>query len=363
MGKKIKAILVVGARPNFMKAAPVLRAMKKSKKFQPILLHTGQHSSKEMSGNFFSDLGLGKPDIYLSAGGGTILQQTAKIMELCEESFVKIKPDLVVVFGDVTSTLSAGLCAKKLNIPLAHVEAGLRSFDRSMPEEVNRILTDNISDFLFVTEKSGVQNLKKEGIASSKIHFVGNTMIDTLVFMKKKISNSKILKKFSLRKGNYAVLTLHRPSNVDDPKNLRLLLGIFKNLRLLVIFPVHPRTRKNLPALAGKPATKNIICVEPLGYVDFIKLVENSKCVFTDSGGIQEETTFLGIPCVTLRENTERPATVFEGTNILVGTNPTNIKKAISRVLFGKVKKRKVLKYWDGKAAERISQILARRLK
>lgn len=358
MGKKIKTILVVGARPNFMKAAPVLRAMKKSKRFQPILLHTGQHSSKEMSGKFFSDLNLGNPDIFLGVGGGTISQQTAKITEFCEEIFQKIKPDLVVVFGDVTSTLSAGLCAKRLNISLAHVEAGLRSFDRSMPEEVNRVLTDNISDFLFVTEKSGVQNLKKENIASSKVHFVGNTMIDTLVFMKKKILNSKILKKLSLRKGNYAVLTLHRPSNVDDTKNLRSLLNIFEDLRLPIIFPVHPRTRKNLPKYQ-----KNIICVEPLGYIDFIKLVENSKCVFTDSGGIQEETTFLRIPCVTLRDNTERPATIFEGTNILAGTNLTNIKKTISRVLSGKVKKGKAPKYWDGKTAERISRILARSLK
>src|SRR3989344_6379345 len=363
--RKIKALIVVGARPNFMKAAPIIRAMKASGAFSPILVHTGQHYDYDMSKSFFEALGLPKPHLYLGVGSGTHGAQTAKVILAMENHLLQknSRPDLIVVVGDVNSTLAAALAARKLNIPVAHVEAGLRSFDESIPEEINRRLTDQISSFLFITEESARKNLLREGIDAKKIHFVGNTMIDSLYKNMPQISASGILGRLNLLQRSYAVLTLHRPSNVDSRENFKKMLNIidYAQKKLPVVFPMHPRTLKQLDLLGLKGRLgklKRVVVTDPLGYNDFIKLISCARFILTDSGGIQEEATVLKVPCITLRENTERPVTVEVGTNVIAGTNPANIKKSINKVLRGKAKKSGIPKYWDGKAAERVVKIL-----
>ncbi len=353
--KKNKVLCVVGARPNFIKIAPILEEFKKYSQFKPILVHTGQHYDYKMSEIFFRELEIPKPDYNLRVGSGSHAAQTAKVMLKLEQVILKENPKLVIVVGDVNSTLAAALVAVKLNIPVAHIEAGLRSGDMTMPEEINRILTDRVSDYLFVSDPAGIDNLKREGINKKKIFYVGNIIIDTLRKSKVKSQKSKILEKLNLKKKNYAVLTLHRPSNVDDKKKFVKLIDILNkvNKKIPIIFPVHPRIKKQLP--------KNIAwnCVEPLGYIDFLALLAKSKLVLTDSGGIQEETTVLKIPCLTLRENTERPITASIGTNTIVGESRDEIIKEVDKVLEGKEKLSKIPKYWDGRTAKRIIKIIS----
>ena len=359
-----KILIIAGARPNFMKIGPLLREIARyPKMFNQILVHTGQHYDDEMSKIFFQDLSLPEPDIYLGVGSGTHAVQTAKIMMAFEEVCFQEKPDLVIVVGDVNSTAACSLVAAKLHVQVAHVEAGLRSFDRSMPEEINRIITDTLSDYLFVSEKSGIQNLKKEGIDPHKVHFVGNIMIDSLKANLTRINEASILHKLNLHKGNYCVLTLHRPKNVDSPRSLAEIFTILKSTakHIKIIYPIHPRTRKMIKThlfLEKFSSLKNLILLDPLGYIEFLKLIKESCLVLTDSGGIQEETTFLNIPCLTMRENTERPVTIQEGTNFLVGRDKEKISRYIKNILQGKKKQRTIPEYWDGKTAERIVQIL-----
>ncbi len=382
---KKKIIIVAGARPNFIKAAPLIEEFKRHKRYIDILLvHTGQHYDKEMSKLFFNDLGLTEPDVYLGVGSGTHAEQTGKIMIEFEKVCFQEKPDLVIVVGDVNSTIACALVAAKLCIPIAHVEAGLRSFDRTMPEEINRVLTDQISDYLFTTCEDANQNLINEGIPEKKIFFVGNVMIDTLHNHLELAKNSIILEKLGLRKKNdiekYAIVTLHRPSNVDYPKILMGILDAFIELaiEIPVIFPAHPRTirqirkfkfveminyEENFFSNEVNNRNQNILAIPPLGYLDFLCLMSNATIVLTDSGGIQEETTALGIPCLTIRNNTERPITVKEGTNIIVRNDPNKIIRESIKILTGKNRKQyKIPKLWDGNTSERIIRILIQSL-
>jgi len=355
-GDRMKIINVVGARPNFMKMAAIMRAMRPYRKINPLLVHTGQHYDANMSDTFFKDLELPKPDIHLEVGSGTHAVQTARVMERFEKVLFDEKPDLVLVVGDVNSTLACALAAGKLHIKVAHVEAGLRSFDRRMPEEINRVLTDQMSDFLFTTCEDANRNLAKEGIAREKVFLVGDVMIDTLLYYMKRDSLS------GADEAEYAVVTLHRPSNVDDKDTFeRISRALNKIARSIpIIFPVHPRTRRQIRRFGfEKYYNGNIKLLDPLGYLDFIKLYPKAKMVLTDSGGIQEETTVLDIPCLTIRENTERPITITHGTNILVGTDERKIVEEATKILRGERKRRKTLKYWDGRAAERIVKVLA----
>lgn len=412
--KTAKIITVVGARPNFMKAAPIIAAIRVHNErlsispnstgagdsrlvLQNVLVHTGQHYDEAMSDRFFADLNIPKPDVHLGVGSGSHAAQTAEIMKRFEEVLLQEKPDLLVVVGDVNSTLACALVAAKISFDangtrplIAHVEAGLRSFDRGMPEEFNRILTDHVADLLFVTEESGLRNLRKEGIPDRKIHFVGNTMIDSLVAFRGKADGSNILNKLGLRNRNgvreitdglarYALLTLHRPSNVDQRATF---LNILEGLEELshscpVIFPAHPRTQKRIAEFGFEHffrtengshegeesdsihADGRIRLVEPLGYLDFLCLMGHAAVVVTDSGGIQEETTCLGVPCVTVRENTERPVTVDVGTNILAGTSKEGIRKATRRQLESSVSG-VVPEGWDGRSAQRILNAICR---
>jgi UDP-N-acetylglucosamine 2-epimerase (non-hydrolysing) len=341
-----------------MKMAPIMRAMKAYRKIKPFLVHTGQHYDANMSDAFFKDLELPKPDIHLNVGSGTHASQTARVLERFEKVLFKEKPDLVLVVGDVNSTLACSLAASKLQIKVAHVEAGLRSFDRKMPEEINRVLTDQISDFLFTTCEGANRNLAKEGVAQDKVFLVGDVMIDTLLYYRQRIS---------LAAGEvpeYAVVTLHRPSNVDDKDTFeRISMALNKIAKQIpIVFPVHPRTRRQIKRLGlGKYYNEKIKLLEPLGYLDFIKLYAKARMVLTDSGGIQEETTVLDIPCLTIRENTERPITITQGTNILVGTDEGKIVKEAQKILRGERKRRKTIKYWDGMAAKRIVKIITGR--
>jgi UDP-N-acetylglucosamine 2-epimerase (non-hydrolysing) len=319
-----------------------------------------------MSRVFFEDLGLPEPDIYLGVGKGSHASQTARIMTEFEKICLREKPGLVVVVGDVNSTLACGIVAAKLLIPLAHVEAGLRSFDRSMPEEVNRIVTDSVSDYLFTTCEDANKNLEREGVAKNRIFFVGNTMIDTLLRHKQQAQNSKILERLSLRDKAYGVLTLHRPSNVDELSGLKKIVSAIVKIsrRLPIIFPAHPRTANQIKKSGLKGYLgKNITLIEPLGYLDFLHLMAHSSMVLTDSGGIQEETTVLGVPCLTLRKNTERPITVTEGTNTIVGTSAKDIQREALKVISGKKRRAVMPRLWDGKAAERIIRILKERVR
>lgn len=365
VGRKIKVIIVVGARPNFMKAAPLLKAMCAHGKFDVQLLHTGQHYDLLMSDAFFRDLDMPKPDISLGIGSGTQAEQTAKIMLAIEAPFAgstQERPDLVVVVGDVNSTLAATLTAKKLQIPVAHVEAGLRSFDEAMPEEINRVLTDHISDFLFTTEPAGNENLRHEHISPQKIHYVGNIMIDSLVHHEGKIDKSNILTSLNLLPKRYALLTLHRPSNVDNKETLQKIFSLLEEIgsRIPIIFPIHPRTRKQMGDFGIVFSPKNIHLIDPLGYIDFLKLVKQAAFVMTDSGGLQEETTFLNVPCITLRKNTERPITVELGTNIIVGDDRATLFNEVEKILSGNGKQGTIPQYWDGKVSHRITEILIR---
>ncbi|WP_456441258.1 non-hydrolyzing UDP-N-acetylglucosamine 2-epimerase [Caldithrix abyssi] len=359
----IKVINVVGARPNFMKIAPIQREMSKYSSIKPVLVHTGQHYDKRMSKLFFNDLQLPEPDIYLGVGSGTHAEQTAKIMTHFEKILNEEKPELVLVVGDVNSTAACSMVAAKMNTKIAHVEAGLRSFDRTMPEEINRLVTDVLSDLLFVTEKSGLENLKREGIADHKVHFVGHVMIDSLIYFKPKADQSAILDELNLTPGEYGVITLHRPSNVDNKQNFEKLLNAFAQIeqRLPLIFPIHPRSQKMIDQFGLREKVEkmsNLRLLDPLGYLDFMKLLHNARLVLTDSGGIQEETTFLGIPCITMRENTERPITVEIGTNVLVGTDTQRIVLEAEKILDGNAKKGQIPELWDGHAAERIVKII-----
>jgi UDP-N-acetylglucosamine 2-epimerase (non-hydrolysing) len=360
---------VVGARPNFMKAAPVLRALSQQPGVRQTLIHTGQHYDAAMSDVFFQQLEMPQPDCNLGVGSGTHAQQTAAVMVAMEPVLLERKPDLILVYGDVNSTVAAALVAAKLNIRVGHVEAGLRSGDRSMPEEINRLLTDQLSNLLFTPSEDADENLLREGIDPSKIHRVGNVMIDTLVRMLPRISPSESSLPGGL-KPPYALVTLHRPSNVDDLPWLRDLLATLADLngQLKVIFPVHPRTRQRLNDLGSFPAINSQIhLLDPMPYLEFLALQRQAAVVITDSGGIQEETTFLGVPCVTLRENTERPITLSLGTNQLVGRDLEKLCSAVEKVLRGESeagtrrhRTENRIPLWDGRAAERIAQIIVR---
>jgi UDP-N-acetylglucosamine 2-epimerase (non-hydrolysing) len=369
-GQIMKILLVAGARPNFMKIAPLIKEMNRQGDCHPFLVHTGQHYDSSMSGQFFADLEIPPPDISLDVGSGSHAVQTAEVMKRLEPVLDRERPDMVLVVGDVNSTVAAALTAVKMHIPVAHVEAGLRSFDRTMPEEINRLVTDAISDWLFVTEESGVTNLLAEGVSPNKVFLVGNVMIDCLQASRRSWERSRIREALGLVPGQYGVITLHRPSNVDDPDTLSALLGALGELaqQLPMVFPVHPRTRGKLEALATKPdnlrmsgggvSGSGIYCTDPLGYLDFMALVSGARIILTDSGGIQEETTALGIPCVTLRENTERPITVSHGTNRIVGTSPSAIAAEGQRILNSIMPPPPPPPLWDGHAAERIVHIL-----
>jgi len=398
----LKIISVVGARPNFMKVAPLHKAFEKwsvvssqlaedsgkwksakggeigkaEEKTTPInhqpltinhlICHTGQHYDEKMSKVFFDELELPKPDFYLGVGSGSHAEQTAKVMIEFEKILLQEKPDIVIVVGDVNSTIACSLAAVKLHIKVAHVEAGLRSFDKEMPEEINRVLTDTISDFLFITEKSGLENLKNSGISDKKVFFVGNCMIDSLVHYLPKVDSSTITEDYKLTPSNYIVVTLHRPSNVDEEKSLKEVIAMLNHLseKRKIVFPIHPRTRANIMAFGLESMLNdNIILTDPIGYLDFISLVKNCELVITDSGGIQEESTYLGVQCLTLRDNTERPVTVDVGTNHLIGTDFKKAERAALEILSGKKKIGKIPELWDGKAAERIAEILLEELR
>lgn len=361
-----KIVTVVGARPNFMKIAPIIGELGRNS-VKNVLVHTGQHYSANMSDDFFTDLMLPEPDINLNVGSLSRAGQIAGIMQQLEKILIDEKPEIVVVVGDVNSTIAAALTASALKIKIAHVEAGLRSFDMGMPEESNRILTDHISDFLFCTEQSGVDNLKREGIDNKKIFFVGNVMIDALSENIDNAKNSKILEKLNIE-GNYCILTAHRPENVDNEKNLRLLVEIINEVQkiITIIYPVHPRTIKMLHQFKLYDKFRkmsNVIACGPLGYLDFIWLIKNSKFAITDSGGLQEEASYLKVPCLTIRKNTERPVTVEHGTNTVMGLDKNKIILEIQKIMKGKYKHGSRIKLWDGKAAKRIVKILTGKLK
>jgi UDP-N-acetylglucosamine 2-epimerase (non-hydrolysing) len=355
----MKYLLVAGARPNFMKIGPIHRAFSLRRDGHApadlLLVHTGQHYSRNMSDDFFRDLGIPEPDINLEVGSGSHAEQTARIMMAFEPVCLEHRPDWVIVVGDVNSTIACALTARKLGIRVAHVEAGLRSRDMSMPEEINRLCTDAISDLLFTTDTNADENLRNEGIAEEKIHFVGNTMIDTLC---QQIGRARELPlPDGLSAGEYAVLTLHRPANVDSPERLASIMGVINAIaeRIPVVFPVHPRTAPKLHDIGLHPHVRT---VEPMSYLPFLGLVARSRMVLTDSGGIQEETTVLGIPCLTMRPNTERPITCEIGTNVLVGTDPQRILHEANSILDGNTRPGTIPEKWDGHAAERIVDVL-----
>ena len=353
-GQLVNVLHVVGARPNFMKAAPVLSALRSCAEVHQKLIHTGQHYDVNMSDIFFQQLSMPNPDVNLAIGSGSHTRQIAEIMIALEPILSEDRPDIVLVYGDVNSTLAAALVCAKMGIRLGHVEAGLRSFDRSMPEEINRLVTDELADILFTPSEDGTVNLQAEGIAAEKIHLVGNVMIDSLVRLTPAAQSSS---KNGLPR-EYALVTLHRPSNVDDDAMLKRILDTLMEVSadLAVIFPVHPRTRKRIADCAF--STGKIRMIDPASYIDFLGMQSRATVVITDSGGIQEETTYLGIPCLTLRENTERPITVSMGTNVLVGRNPDKLRQELSKVLTGQAKKGTIPPLWDGKTGERIANIL-----
>ena len=349
---------VVGARPNFMKVAPVHRALTERRGVTQVLVHTGQHYDVNMSDVFFQQLSIPAPDVNLGVGSGSHGKQTAEIMIGFEALVQKQRPDLVLVYGDVNSTAAAALVCAKLGIRIGHVEAGLRSFDRTMPEEINRLVTDQLSDLLFTPSDDGDRNLEREGIAKEKVFLVGNVMIDTLIRLlpaAERVSLDGI-------PSAYVLVTLHRPSNVDDPESLRALLGALGKIsaRIAVVFPVHPRTRQRIHDLGlTLPASDRLLLLEPKPYIDFLALQRRATVVLTDSGGIQEETTYLGVPCITVRENTERPITVTCGTNVLVGHDLELLRRELDKVLDGQRKPHEIPPLWDGKASERIADIVA----
>jgi len=349
--------LVCAARPNFMKIAPLYHALKKEPWCEPLIVHTGQHYDPNMSESFFHDLGLPKPDIYLDVKSGTHAEQTGRVMIAYEKILLDRRPDLVVVVGDVNSTMAATIAAAKLGVKVAHLEAGLRSYDRDMPEEINRLVTDALADFLWTPSEDGSANLLREGISPEKIELVGNIMIDSLEIMRDKIEAQHTYREFGFEPGGYGVGTLHRPSNVDDPVLLQKLCGILADVaqKAPFVFPIHPRTRKNLKnhgLLDSLESTKNLFLPEPLSYVRFMNLIFNCRFVVTDSGGIQEETTYLGIPCLTVRKNTERPITITHGTNQLCELD--DVLSKLEQILQNQQPTRQQIYFWDGKTAGRI---------
>lgn len=359
----VKVICVCGARPNFMKIAPLVRAFDATRRIETFLVHTGQHYDERMSRLFFEDLGIPRPDVDLEVGSGSHAVQTAEVMKRFEPLCAQRRPDWVVVVGDINSTLACALVAVKLGIRVAHVEAGLRSFDRAMPEEINRIVTDAVSDLLFVTEPAGVENLLREGADPSRVHLVGNVMIDTLLANRRRSEESRVLSDHGLADRGYYLVTLHRPSNVDTREALGPIMETLIDLAKLrpVVFPIHPRTRRNLSvfgfddAIARHPGLR---LLEPQGYLDFLKLMSSARAVLTDSGGIQEETTILGVPCLTLRHNTERPITLTRGTNRLVTPVREAILGAVHDIETAPRPSADMPDLWDGRAAERIAKIL-----
>jgi UDP-N-acetylglucosamine 2-epimerase (non-hydrolysing) len=359
----MKIVNIVGARPNFMKIAPLYGSYGLYDAIEPVLVHTGQHYDEKMSDLFFRQLGIPEPDVNLEVGSASHAVQTAEIMQRFEPVLLEHRPDAVLVVGDVNSTIACGLVAVKLGAKLVHIEAGLRSFDRSMPEEINRVLTDSISDLLFCTEQSGVDNLIREGISDDKVFLVGNVMIDALVRNREKAERSNVLAKLGLDPQGYVALTMHRPSNVDNAEILSNIIDAIDVIQhhMPVVFPIHPRTRQNLDSTPlGKrmESMEKIILTEPLSYLDFSKLMSSARLVLTDSGGIQEETTFLKIPCLTLRENTERPVTVELGTNRVVGVTTKRILEAFEAVISTENIESEIPPLWDGRASERIAKIL-----
>ncbi len=353
--------IIGGARPNFMKIAPLIRELERQKiKFK--LIHTGQHYDYNMSKIFFDNLGISKPDYFLNVGSGSHAFQTAKIMIEFEKVILKEKPKLIIVVGDVNSTIACALVAKKLLIEVAHVEAGLRSFDKKMPEEINRKLTDHLADYLFVTEESGLFNLKNEGIDSSKIFFVGNIMIDNLLTNSKLARENNYYKGLGLIRDSYGLITIHRASNVDTKKDLERVIKTLNYIqsKIKIIFPIHPRTQKNLKNFNLDEQLKkpNIILTEPLGYLEFLNLMMNAKFILTDSGGIQEEASYLKIPILTLRQNTERPITIEKGTNTLIGNDFNKLKMYVDKILSDSYKKGQEIEKWDGKTSQRIVEII-----
>jgi len=358
--------IVAGARPNFMKIAPVIheldRAIKNGHALSYRIVHTGQHYDRNLSDTFFEQLDIPTPHVNLGVGSGTQAEQTAGIMVRFERELIDHPADLVIVVGDVTSTMACSITAKKLNTKVAHIEAGIRSFDLTMPEEINRMVTDSITDYFFTTSHFANENLHRAGITDERIFFVGNVMIDTLLRNMSRLKKPGIFDSFGLQTKRYITLTLHRPVNVDDPEQLAEILNSITGSvnGIPVVFPVHPRTAKTMRTISKK--WTNLFTVDPLGYLEFIYLVRHSFAVITDSGGITEETTVMGVPCMTLRDSTERPETCTVGTNELIGTNPANIVPALRRLFNGQWKKGGIPELWDGKAAERIVEVLLRKL-
>jgi len=357
----LKAIVVVGARPNFMKASPLMREFAGRGRIEARLVHTGQHYDENMSKVFFEDLELPEPDIYLGIGSGSHAQQTARVMVEFEKVVLDDRPDLIIVVGDVNSTLACSIVGSKLWIPVAHVEAGLRSFDLTMPEEINRMVTDILSRFCFTTSPEAETNLLREGVGKDRIYFVGNIMIDSLLKYLGKADGSAVMDRLGLAEKEYMLVTLHRPSNVDDPAELRELFSMLSRLaeRMPVVLPIHPRTKKMLES-ADPPVSLSgrLNLIDPVGYLEFVGLMKSAGIVVTDSGGIQEETTVLGVPCVTVRENTERPITIEVGTNVLAGTDPAKVEAAVTEILDNGPGEHSLPPLWDGKTAGRIADVL-----
>jgi UDP-N-acetylglucosamine 2-epimerase (non-hydrolysing) len=365
----MRILSVVGARPNFMKVAPIVRALaRRPDRFEHVLVHTGQHYDEKMSGSFFADLEIPEPDFNLAVGSGSHAEQTAAVMVKIEPVLREVKPDVVIVVGDVNSTLAAALTAKKLNQTVAHVEAGLRSGDWAMPEEINRLATDAISDLLFTTDRGASEQLRREGVDERRIHFVGNVMIDSLMHKLPEAQSRAYHRDLGLQPGGYGVLTLHRPSNVDSSERLGEILEAILDAApdLPIVFPIHPRTRARLAELdlasrvTARPGEPGLFLTEPLAYTEFLSLNRTARVVLTDSGGLQEETTALGVPCVTLRDNTERPITVEQGTNHMGGTRRAGIQAAIAAALAMRAGEARRPEFWDGHASDRIAEVLAR---
>ncbi len=364
----LRLACIVGARPNFMKMAPLLRALEQFPGVETVLVHTGQHYDESLSDVFFEELGMRRPDAFLAVGSGRHGEQTARVLERCEALLLSQAAEgkpihRLVVVGDVNSTMAATLAAVKLGIPVAHVEAGLRSFDRTMPEEINRIVTDSVADLLLVSEPAGIENLRREGHPDRELHLVGNVMIDTLLALLPKARARSTLDDHGLEPGGYGVVTLHRPANVDSPETLRPMLEVLAEAsrKLPLVFPIHPRTDERIQRFGlGElfSASPSIVRLPPLGYLDFLGLTSQARVIITDSGGLQEESAVLGIPCLTARPNTERPITVDEGTSTLVGNDPKRLRECFSAVLDGTYKRGRCPALWDGKAAVRIAQVL-----
>lgn len=359
----LKIFNVVGARPNFMKVGPLHRAFQQFSDIESFVIHTGQHYDERMSDVFFKQLGLPEPHIYLNVGSGSHAEQTARVMIAFEEAVLEHKPDLVLVVGDVNSTVACSLVAAKCHIPVVHVEAGLRSGDRAMPEEINRIVTDAIADYLFVTEQSGIDNLKMEGVADEKVFFVGNVMIDSLVHFREEAARRPILKDLGVASKKYALMTMHRPSNVDTQDQLEKVVETIEKVAAMipVVLPLHPRTKNRLESfgmMARLEALPQLTMTGPQGYLEFLNLMDNAAAIITDSGGVQEESTYLQVPCLTLRPNTERPVTITSGTNELHDLVPDAIASRVEDILCNDYKKGEIPALWDGQAAMRIARII-----